>query len=104
MNITNDTLAKVFVPDSIKIRITKIKELEDAEYPNNKPVGETHVGYVRKNLLIPKIGTQYNLESIIEKNDLSIHAGYWFMTSMVTEIINSRTFKTLNSVYKIELL
>jgi len=101
MNITNDTLAKAFVSNSVKVRITKIGELENAEHPNNKPVGETRVGYIRENLLIPKIGMRYGLESVVEENGILVHAGHWFLTSLVTEIIDPHTFKTLNSIYTI---
>lgn len=76
----------------MRIKLIKIKELENALHPNNIVEGATYEGEFSEN---PKVGEcfwmQYN------KNE-----DRWFRTSTVTEIIDQSTFKTKNSIYKIE--
>jgi hypothetical protein len=69
----------------IEITLTKIKELEDATHPFN-----IEEGYSRRGELIsePEIGQRF-------------YVGWNWSTSPVREIIDENTFKTLNSIYKI---
>lgn len=105
-----ELLCLALVPNGIKVKLTKVSELSDAMHPNNIPTGDTRIGYVRSELLAPMIGIRYGLESVIEKNGESQSPNHWFMTSEVTEIIESNTFnktiqfKTLNSIYKVEII
>lgn len=103
-----DELAKSLVLDGIKIRLTKISERDDAEVPNNIPTDSYRIGYVSSKGLKPKIGYAYFVDSIIQINDESVHPGHWFITSQITEIVSENDkeiiFKTLNSIYKIEIL
>ena len=104
------------VPEGIKIKLIKVTELSDALHPNNIPIGDTRIGYVRPSLLKPIIGTNYGLESVIEKNGKLISPNHWFITSEVVAINHNVwnfldpdewvgcEFKTLNSIYKIEVL
>lgn len=104
------------VPNGIKVRLTKVSELEDAMHPNNIPTDNTLVGYVRPSLLQPIIGIAYGLESVIEENGIEQSPNHWFVTSEVVEIKYNKWdcntpdkwvgggFKTLNSIYKIEVL
>ena len=74
-----------------KIKLIKIKELEDAHHKNNIPEGEERKGYLIEE---PKVDQCFFLEygNFGEK---------YFRTSLVTEIIDENTFKTMNSIYKI---
>jgi hypothetical protein len=102
----------VLIPDGVKVKITKESERDDAKVPNNIPCGDTRIGYIRKQLLMPIIGMRYGLESVIEENGVEQSPNTWFMTSTVTEILSVKgtndkaviMFKTLNSVYKVEVL
>jgi hypothetical protein len=68
----------------MKVKIIKIKELEDALHPNNIEEGYEKEG----NLLAePKIGECVYVGSL--------------RTSEVKEIIDENTFKTWNSIYRI---
>lgn len=106
----NEELAQALVPNGIKVRLTKVSEAPDPLHPNNIPTGDTRVGYVRPSLLEPRIGWGWGLESVIEKNGESLSPNHWFLTSKVIEIIENNTFnktiqfRTLNSIYKIEIL
>lgn len=97
----------MLIPDGIKIRLTKLTERTDAEVPNNIQEGEYRIGYIRNEFLVPKVGKSYVLESVIEVNGKSVHPGHYFYTSQVVDILDwfkDKTFKTLNSIYKVELL
>ena len=72
------------------IKLTKLQELPDAAHPNNIEVGFEKMLYVDK-VFKPMKGVRFPPMS------------YW-STSVVTEIIDENTFKTLNSVYKWEVL
>ena len=71
----------------IKIRIEKIKELENAYFPNNIPEG-----YVREMEMdemffrMPTIGHPFIVGC--------------FITSSIQKVIDSNTFETMNSIYK----
>lgn len=75
----------------MKIRIKKLKEVDDPTHPNNIDEGfETtrimNDDYFKK----PTIGERF-------------YVG-WFSTSLVQEILTENTFKTLNSIYEWEIL
>ena len=76
----------------MRIKLVKIKELDDALHPNNIVEGTQKEGEFSN---APVVGEcfwmQYN-----ENEDL------WFRTSTVTEIIDEQTFKTRNSIYRYE--
>lgn len=76
-----------------EITIKKLKELENAIVPNN-----IEEGYV-KVLTMP---THWFKEPIIGEPFVlgSYKTGRYFRTSIVTEIIDESTFKTLNSIYR----
>lgn len=95
---------KFTFPGAVKVKLTKVQEREDAEVPNNIPISDCRIGYVREELLDPIIGMRYGLEHVVEINGKSVHSGHWFLTSEVTAILSKDTFKTLNSIYKIEIL
>ena len=68
------------------ITLTKISELEDAKHPHNIPEGHVVRGWLMQE---PEIGKRFQVNS------------FW-STSQVTEILENDTFKTLNSLYKLE--
>ena len=70
------------------IRLEKLTELPDAKHPNNKEVGYTKEGTF---IEAPKVGETFLV-------------GMQFQTSIVNEIIDKNTFKTLNSTYKWEVI
>ena len=72
----------------MEIKLEKINELPNAKHPNNIEVGYVKIG---KLISTPKVGEQFYL-------------GYTYRTSVVVEIINENTFKTLNSIYRWTLL
>lgn len=75
----------------MKIKITKIRELENALHPNNIEVGSERIKEMPDELFRrPQVG-------------LPFYAGM-FRTSVVQEIIDNNTFKTHNSVYRWEIL
>lgn len=73
------------------MKLVKIEELPNAEYPNNKPVGYTVIGDKISEL---KVG-----ECFYIMNTKRFNSG--MRTSIVQEIIDENTFKTCNSIYKI---
>lgn len=105
-------LAQAIVPTGVKVKLTKVSERTDAEVPNNIPVDDYRIGYVREELFIPIRGMRYGLESVIEKNGVSVHPGHYFITSEVVDTWTENPadkpllymIKTLNSIYKLELL
>jgi len=71
-----------------EIVINKLKELPNPTHPNNIEVGYQRVGILSEaNFRQPKIGERFYVD-------------YYWSTSVVTEIIDDNTFKTLNSIYK----
>ena len=67
------------------ITIRKIKELEDAEHPNNIEEGFEYTGLVFRE---PKVGECFRIGDM--------------RTSTVREILPENTFRTVNSVYQWE--
>lgn len=102
--ITNIAIALALVPNGIKVKLTKISERDDAEVPNNIPVDDYRIGYVNPTYIKPKIGSVYMINSVIQRNEEQLSGMGYFHTSTITEIIDDNTFKTLNSIYKLELL
>ncbi len=73
------------------VKITKIKELEDALHPNNIEVGFEAVKSVNpEEFELPVLGERFWLG--------------WWSTSDVTEIIDNNTFKTYSSIYRWEIV
>ena len=68
------------------ITLTKISELEDAKHPHNIPEGHKVRGWLINE---PIVGDRFQVN-------------YTWSTSPVTELLENDTFKTLNSLYKIE--
>lgn len=71
-----------------KIKLTKIKELEDAVVPGNIDEGFEKIGIL---LSEPVKGECF-------------WVGTSFRTSLVTEVLENNTFKTMNSIYKYEFI
>lgn len=76
----------------MKIKITKLKEVENPRHPNNIEEGYTRVGTF---INPPEIGQRFGLSG-------RSFGDYW-STSPVQEIIDENTFRTLNSVYRWEV-
>ena len=75
----------------IKIGIKKVKELEDAVHPNNidegyETIREINELYFKE----PTVGERFRAGTL------------W--TSEVQEVIDSKTFKTYNSIYVWEII
>ena len=69
------------------IKVTKHRELENARHPNNIEEGAVIVGeFVHK----PEVGQAFWVKKTA--------SNYW-RTSVVTEIIGPKMFKTMNSIY-----
>ena len=84
-----------------KIKLTKLREALNPTYPNNIPVRDTRIGTMNNE---PKIGESFLMSYVIKKNGKPKPPGSYFITSEVTEIIDKNTFKTLNSIYQIQIL
>ena len=75
------------------IKLVKLEEREDATHPHNIEVGTVVVVDVYDHsFFTPQVGSRFNL----------IGPFRWYSTSMVEEIIDDNTFKTLNSIYRWE--
>lgn len=75
----------------MRIKLTKLKELENALHPNNIEVGYETIREVSKEFFKePTIGERFNIGS--------------FSTSGVVEIIDANTFVTYSSVYRWEII
>jgi len=83
-----------------KIKLTKIRELDNAETHNN--IKEKEYRIVRM-VELPKVGECFMLRFVSNVNGTPI-CGHWFRTSTVMEIISKSTFMTRNSIYKIRVL
>ena len=71
-----------------KIRLIKLKEADNPRHPHNIPEGHVVTGnYVNA----PEVGQPF-------------WVGMGYRTSMVEEIISPDTFRTMNSIYKIETI
>ena len=68
------------------VRLVKLAELPDAEFPDNIKEGKIFDGELESDRII--IGESFHLKRSIA-------------TSPVTEIIDERTFRTRNSIYRI---
>lgn len=79
-----DKLKSLDIKEIKFIRLEKIEELHDAKHKNN-----IFVGYKKDGFFInePVVGQRF-------------YVSHYYSTSVVTEILNENTFKTLNSVYK----
>ena len=78
------------------VKLTKLEELPDALHPNNQPTGRIVFGaFVKK----PTRGESFYLIGISTRSG---QRGY--ITSTVQEILNETTFKTYNSIYKLEFI
>lgn len=76
------------------VKVLKLKELEDAQTPNNKEVGYYKEGIFERE---PIPGEEFLLyREFGEGRTIPI----WH-TSIVTEIISADTFRTKNSIYQI---
>lgn len=71
----------------MRVQIEKIEELENAVHPKNMPVGFTFSGNITDS---PTVGKRFYVGT--------------FSTSIVLELIDPTTFKTLNSIYKWKIL
>jgi hypothetical protein len=71
--------------------VTKLEEVENAVVPNNKKVGYQREG---KFLKQPTVGEAFYIGDGFRS----------FRTSTVTEILSENIFRTLNSVYKWQLI
>ena len=75
----------------MKVKLTKLAELEDALHPNNIETGYKAILEVdEKYFEEPQIGRRFNVGS--------------FSTSGVQEIIDKNTFKTYSSIYRWEVI
>lgn len=73
----------------MKVKIEKTSELSDAVVPNNIPTGFSTTLEV-SSIDLPVVGECFRI-------------GY-FRTSTVMEIIDANTIKTMNSVYRWEII
>jgi hypothetical protein len=77
------------------VRLRKLSELEEALHPNNIEEGFiTEIDLGDHPFNPPTVGERFTLIGYMR----------WFSTSMVTEIIDEKTFKTLNSIYQWEVV
>lgn len=86
------TTHKIFESmNKTKIRLTKIKELENALHPNNIPEGYVTEGWpIKENFRGPVLGERFTISN--------------FSTSGVQEILSENTFRTYSSIYKWEII
>lgn len=76
----------------MKIRLKKIKELEDALHPNNVKEGFEQTFEIADNWFRPPtIGERF-------------WASLFWSTSGVQEIIDDKTFRTYSSIYEWEII
>lgn len=71
-----------------KIRLTKLKEAENPKHPNNIQEGFAIDGDLYRK---PTVGENF-------------WVGNSWRTSIVLEILTENTFRTMNSIYKIEII
>lgn len=75
----------------MKIKITKLEELNAALHPNNIPVGYESIQVIPfENFSPPRIGERFNCGQ--------------FSSSGVQEILSENTFRTYSSIYKWEVV
>lgn len=73
---------------SKKVKITKLREVDNPLYPDNIPEGYERIGDF---ITAPEVGQKF-------------YVGMGWRTSAVQEIIDEHTFRTLNGVYKWEVI
>jgi hypothetical protein len=79
-----------------RVKVTKLQGVEDAFHPNPfAAVGEVFDGIFQAH---PHVGDSFQIAPISAERYFR-----GLTTSPVREIINNRTFKTYNSIYKFEL-
>lgn len=94
------------------IKLTKLEEAPNPLHPNNIPSNTTRHGTMDN---IPKVGKSFIMSWVFRHNDKRVIAGSYFITSEVMNIEDKcnygpcghncfMIFRTLNSIYKIELL
>ena len=94
MGRINQIKIPVDFADSKLIKLTKLSELEDAYHPNNIEEGFSIEGrFIHK----PIVGNSFYLAVENAVAGMIVHSA--FRTSMVKEILDDNTFKTMNSVY-----
>lgn len=77
------------------VKISKIEEREDALFPNNIETGyEKILGIDSEDFVAPVVGECF----------LLLSSDNYFRTSIVKEIIDENTFKTMNSIYRWEII
>ncbi len=75
----------------MKVKLTKLSELEDALHPNNIETGYTTIRNINEIYFKPPtLGERFYIGD--------------FSTSGVQEIIDDNTFKTYSSIYKWEII
>ena len=79
-------------PESILIRLTKIREADNPRHPNNIEEGS---------VIEKTIGRDYFQKPTIGE---AFYFGVTYRTSIVQEVLSSNTFRTLNSVYMWEII
>lgn len=98
MDTTLEKLKKTY-PNLIPVRIVKLREAPNPEFPNNRPEGEVHYGLGEKEVTV---GNRYSLLCYPFK------FGALFTVSLVQEILhqygNETVFRTRNSIYKVKFL
>ena len=85
----------------MKLRIEKIKEVENPTYPHNIPVGYVKEMFVNEESLPPTIGERFPRKPTIGER---FPRNTSWSTSVVQEIIDDCTFRTLNSIYTWEII
>lgn len=78
----------------MKIKLTKLEELPNALHPFNIEVGFTKIIELDAESIQPEIGDRFPSQA----------SWYCWSTSIVRDIIDEHTFRTLNSIYKWEIL
>lgn len=74
----------------MKVKLTKLKEADNPKHPNNIQEGHEVIGDFTKD---PVVGEQFVID---------LDEDYIWHTSIVQEIIDDKTFRTNNSIYKWE--
>lgn len=74
-----------------RVQLIKLKEADNPHYPGNIPEGYVVEGYVPKGY-VPVVGQPYYVSGTL--------AGF-YRTSIVEEVFEDGTFRTMNSVYRV---
>lgn len=84
-----------------RVKLTKVGltgRIPDGLHPNGIEVGYIEEGYMVEP---PKVGEMFLL---YPHNKVAFGNTPYFHTSLVTEVISDTEFRTLNSLYKIEVI